>query len=343
MIGYLTQAWANQPEAPAFRLVDTRGSGSVFWSPFFLLHALGVILVEKLLGRVSVVYVQVSVRASTFRKLIAVFEAELLNIPVVLHLHGGGYDNFYFALPRPLQSLVRAAFRRAAAVIALGSHWERFLTETIGLAPEKIAVFYNAVPMPAAAARPKPADPSCRILLLGTVGVRKGVPELIEALGDARLRDLAWSAVIAGDGDVTPYRLRAEALGQAHRVAFPGWIDQAAAAKLLADADILVLPSRAEGLPMSVLEAMANGLAIVTTRVGALEDAITDGVDGLFVPVGDATALAAALATLIESPALRRKLGTAARSRFARDFEIGRYAERMSHFLKQIARESPDT
>src|SRR5690606_20382816 len=107
---------------------------------------------------------------------------------------------------------------------------------------------------------------------------------------------LQWTATIAGDGEVDTYRRRAEALGLGSRVTFPGWVDGEQVAALLKESNILVLPSRVENLPLSLLEGMGYALCPVVTPVGAVEDVIRNGENGLLVPVGDAGALAAALA-----------------------------------------------
>ncbi|TIY10986.1 MAG: glycosyltransferase family 4 protein, partial [Mesorhizobium sp.] len=92
----------------------------------------------------------------------------------------------------------------------------------------------------------------------------------------------------------------------------PGWVGPDEVASLIASADILVLPSFAENLPVSVIEGMAAGLAVVTTPVGAVEDIITNEESGLLVPPGDVAALTEALTRLVENPALRARLGAAA-------------------------------
>ncbi|TMV83194.1 glycosyltransferase family 4 protein, partial [Thioclava sp. BHET1] len=165
------------------------------------------------------------------------------------------------------------------------------------------------------------------ILFLGQLSARKGVPELLGALSHPTLMGRNWHAVLAGDGPVDLYRRQALSLGLAARIDFPGWLDRAATARLLATADILVLPSHAEGLAMAVLEGLAHGLAVVTTPVGAHDEVIDDGASGLFVPVGDVDALAATLERLCADSALRAALGRGARAAYLRRYAISGYVE----------------
>jgi len=156
------------------------------------------------------------------------------------------------------------------------------------------------------------------------------VPELLEALASPALAGLPWRATLAGGGPVEEFRARAAALGLAERVAFPGWIDQAAASALCAGADIMVLPSHAEGLAMSVLEGLAHGLAVVATPVGAHAEVIEPEKSGLLTPPGDVAALAAALARVVGDPALRERLGAGARQRFIDRFDARSYSARLA-------------
>jgi glycosyltransferase involved in cell wall biosynthesis len=98
---------------------------------------------------------------------------------------------------------------------------------------------------------------------------------------------------------------------------------------LLADADLLVLPSYAEGQAMSVLEAMAAGRCVICTPVGALAEAVEPDRSGLIVPPGDVEALAGALERCLNAPELRASLGVAARRRFEEAFDVRRYPERL--------------
>jgi glycosyltransferase involved in cell wall biosynthesis len=116
------------------------------------------------------------------------------------------------------------------------------------------------------------------------------------------------------DSSIAPaMQAAAAAAGLGDRLHFAGVTRDVPA--YLRAADIFVLPSRREGLPVALLEAMACGLACVASRLsGATDSIITDGVDGMLVPVGDIDAVADAIGALLDDPAQRMRLGTAARS-----------------------------
>jgi glycosyltransferase involved in cell wall biosynthesis len=124
-------------------------------------------------------------------------------------------------------------------------------------------------------------------------------------------------------------RTAVEQAGLGDRISVPGWVDPAGVEALLHDANILVLPSLSENLPMSVIEALAHGAAVVCTPVGALPDVIEHERTGLFVKPGDVEGLAYALRRLIEDPGLRRHLGEAGKALHRTRLDIEGCAERL--------------
>jgi glycosyltransferase involved in cell wall biosynthesis len=140
---------------------------------------------------------------------------------------------------------------------------------------------------------------------------------------------------IGGSGRLGHYRAETERLGIADRVQFTGWVDEEVVHRLLERADVLVLPSRFEGLPIAVIEAMAFGLAVVVTPVGAVPEVIRDGEEGILVPVGDPRILAKALTRLARDPALRQHLGRNARNRFTKDFDLEVYHQRLTQLYRR--------
>jgi glycosyltransferase involved in cell wall biosynthesis len=168
------------------------------------------------------------------------------------------------------------------------------------------------------------------LLFLGYLSDRKGVPELIAALGNPLLKRLDWQATLAGGGDASAYRAMAAQYGIEDRIAFPGWLDRAAVEESCLQAACIVLPSHAEGLAMAVLEGLSHGLAVITTPVGAHAEVIQSEVSGLLVPPGDVKALAESLCRVIEDRDLRTLLQQGARRRFLEKFEISAYAKHLS-------------
>jgi glycosyltransferase involved in cell wall biosynthesis len=163
------------------------------------------------------------------------------------------------------------------------------------------------------------------------------VPELVEALH--AISDLAdWRAVIAGDGDIAETQQRIGALGLSSRVDVPGWAGPDEARTLLRSSHILVLPSFDENLPMSVIEGMSAGLAVIATPVGAVEDIVRDGETGLLVPPGDAAALAAALRRVATDTPLRIRLGKTARDFHRSNLDMADYVGRLAAIWSEAAR-----
>jgi glycosyltransferase involved in cell wall biosynthesis len=320
---------------PGFIVIDPWGPRNLALMPFFFVRALAQIVWHVARGRVALMHVNMASWGSVARKGPIVQLARALRVPVVLHLHAGDFETFYGALPRIGQRYVRGLFAHCDRLIVLGEPWRRFLREVAGIPDRRILVLENAVAGPPAPPV-RPMDGPCRLLFLGRIEPEKGIGELIEALADPRLRPFDWRASLGGAGDIAGYRRQAERAGIAERVEFLGWRPEAEARDLLGACDIFVLPSHFEGLSMAVLEAMAYGLAIVCTPVGSIPSAVEDEVSALFVPVGDAPALAGALLRLIAAPDLRARLQAAAREGFNRKFDIGLYCSVLEHTYDEV-------
>jgi glycosyltransferase involved in cell wall biosynthesis len=339
-MGYFLAALPPGAETPAYRVVDTRGPwflGSAPWriplSALYLVAAAFRIAAEGIAGRPCLIHANITGRGSTSRKLVLTAIARAVGLPYVLHIHDYDYAVDVRARGGLMQRLVRRMFAGAAQIIVLGMEAERTLREALALPDAPVLVLPNAVPDPYPAPRSAAtlaAVGPLHLVFLGYLSARKGVPELLEALASPALAALPWRATLAGGGPVDEFRARAAALGLADRVGFPGWIDQSAASALCAAADILVLPSHAEGLAMSVLEGLAHGLAVVTTPVGAHAEVIEPERSGLLAPPGNVPALAAALARVVGDPELRERLRCGARQRFLDRFDVRSYASSLA-------------
>lgn len=181
----------------------------------------------------------------------------------------------------------------------------------------RIGVLYNGVDpgtyKPPAEGRDARTGP-VRLVFAGRITTQKGIDTMLDALGG--LRALDWTLEIGGDGPEIPaLSAQAERLGIADRVAFLGWLSREGVAELYRRGDVLIFPSRYEGMPNVVLEGIASGLPVVGTRIAGTEQIIEPEANGLMVEPDDVPALREAIRRLVEDRALRLRLGEEARRR----------------------------
>jgi glycosyltransferase involved in cell wall biosynthesis len=324
----------------AITLLDPRGrSQRPILSIFPLVGTWMELIMLGLTRRVDVAHINMSSHGSSIRKPVLLWTCKLLRIPVVLHLHASEYPEFFEPLPRVAKTLLRRTFSSATLVLVLGSTWRDYVHRELGVPTDRVVVLLNGAPGPARTNVPqarRPDDP-LRIVFLGRLGRRKGVPELLQALADSRVREKPWLATFAGDGDVDFYRDEARGLGLEDRVRFEGWLDTPAAHELLLKSDLLVLPSHAEGLPMSIIEAFAHGVPVVSTPVGSIPDVLEHGVNGLLVDSGNSTQLTDAFLRLLEDERLRSRLAENARRTWEHRLDIASYARELALCWNRVA------
>ena len=325
LVGYVCAARSG---AVRHEVTDTRGPRvRPVRSSLRLARAMALIAADRVRAPASLQQFHIAGRGSTVRKTVLGLWARAIGAPYVLHLHDYDYAADLARRPRWQLGLVRALFRGAWQVIVLGRKDRETVIRVLGVAPGRITVLRYCVPDPGPQAHRAGRD--VHLLFLGRLGPRKGVPELLAALADPAMPESGWHATLAGDGPVEAYRAEADRLGVSDRVRLTGWLCEADTAALRAQADVLVLPSHAEGFAMAVLEGLASGLAVVTTRVGAHDEVLEDGRTCLFVPPGNARRLAEALASLVGNSARREALGAAGRALFLAEFDIAGYRERL--------------
>lgn len=258
--------------------------------------------------------------------------ARLLGIPHVMTMHGGLTVTKALKRRVPLRWAMRASARSTIISAATGAQFARDL----GLRPDAFLVVPNGVPaVEGDATRVRRefacADGDTVLLAVGNLERNKGHRVLLEAL--VRLEQgtdsKPWKLIIAagrgGDQhDSLVEYVRAHQLSGRVHIA----LGRNDIADLQALADIFVMPSFLEGMPMAMLEAMVAGNAIVASATGGIPEAVTDGREGILVPPGDAAALAAALGPLLSDAVRREALGAAAYARGHAEFTVQVMADR---------------
>lgn len=164
-----------------------------------------------------------------------------------------------------------------------------------------------------------------RLVCVGRLSPEKGHAGLLAALADVRRRHPAVELTLVGDGPESQ-RLRAQvvAAGLDATVRFAGRLDEPATLREIAVADILILPSFMEGLPVVLMEAMALGVPVVATRVAGIPELVRDGTSGLLFDPADWHGLAEAISRLVEDAPLRTRLADAGRATIADGFAVDR-------------------
>jgi glycosyltransferase involved in cell wall biosynthesis len=295
----------------------------------------GAVRLARVLRRreIDVLHTHVHVAANVLGRIAARSRA----IHVISHLHIENHFRPTRLARAPLVGLDNATARLCARLIAV-SDATRLAFERQGFPSRLLETVHNGVDAPALRAAPlvglraELGIPDRELLLVhvGRLAPVKGQRELIAALRRLGRHDVhvAFFGRDAEHGGA--YGAELEGLAEGLNVRFAGFRADAAAA--LAEADVLVLPSWIEGLPLVVLEAMAQARPVVATAVGGTPEAVVDGETGLLVAPRDVTALTRALQRLVGDEALRRRLGEAGRRRVETHFS----ATAMTHRILEI-------
>ncbi|RME06219.1 MAG: glycosyltransferase family 1 protein, partial [Anaerolineae bacterium] len=336
--------WRAKNPFPVVDLGAGWGSGSPVQKTFRLLRALRRLWLLLRRERVQVI--------ETFTphsNLLGIPIAWLARVPVRVPTHHTKIEGAPRILDRLHGWLVNSPL--TSRMVAVSSRVRQMALSDEGVRPERVDVILNGVDPPAPSASPaetraRLADelgipPDVPLLLaVGRLVEQKGFRYLLAAL-PAVWRDFPRAHVlIAGEGHLRgELEAQVRSLELDSQVHFPGI--RGDVPDLLAAADVFVLPSLWEGLPIALLEAMGAGRPVVATRVEGVEDVLENGVNGLLVPPGDSAALAEAITRLLADADLRGVLGRRARQRVEQDFTIEKMCRAYEQlFVDLMAREA---
>lgn len=308
-------------EGVEVRYFETMGEGSLAEKVGKNILGQSRFVRELLSGyRPDVFHIHVADRRSFYRKLAYFEQAQLTGIPVVVHIHGAVFEEFFDAHAINAAS-VRRMFTKAALVLVLHQKIYDKSVEWAG-GDSNVEILYNPVEIDAFDP-PLPRDPEqpLTVLMMGEVGERKGAFDLVEAIPTVLASVPTARFRFAGNGETERLQERVDALGLTESVDVMGWTAGDAKTAAFQTADVYCLPSYAENLPVSVLEAMAARLPVVGTPVAGTPEEIIEGETGFMIQPGDRDAIADRLIRLLTDPVLRASMGAAGRSRVEKHFE----------------------
>lgn len=284
-------------------------------------------------GTIDLVHIHFASWGSSIRKYFVSRIVQRAGKPYVMHAHGGSFEEFYKSIPKFLKKEIRSMLSNSSGLVTLSEYWKKFYQKILEPKTPPLYVMHNPIVLPDTV----PARDHSRLYLvyLGRMNEWKGSERALQAL--AVLPESLRSCVrlrMAGDGEVSRMRQVAEALRIQHIVDIREWIEGEEKQHWLASSGAFILPSRAEGLPMSLLEAMAWGMPAIVTPVGSIPEFVEDGSEGFLVPPDDIQAISRAIAILAENPELRAQMGRAARQR-VEELDISRYMQKMYAIYQQ--------
>jgi glycosyltransferase involved in cell wall biosynthesis len=291
----------------------------------------------------QVVHINVSFEPKGYwRDLAFWIVAKLLGRRVLTQIHGGAMPQDFFRGNALLTRVLRSFLVSSDVVTVLSS--AELLAYQAFDARINLHLVPNAID-PAGLAdqtRSYNSDGPLKLVYVGRLVRTKGLFEVVDALMELKRAGRRFELCIAGGGpDERELMAAVESSGLKDRVRFLGSVFGEEKRRLWLDSDLFVFPSYMEGLPYSLLEAMAAGCVPVTTPVGAIADVMRDREHGLFVPVKDARSLANAVAILDDDRASLLRMAEAARRRVVEHYTVARLADDLGKHYAGCLASSP--
>ena len=273
--------------------------GNAIYKSIYFVFSYIRIVIYSIIKRPDVVHMHMSYRGSFTRKYILSRWFKLIHVPVIIHLHGSQFEKWYNEVSLHKQKKIRSFLRECDLMLVLGEKWKNIIYK---IEPEcKTKVVENTISIPNYTV--KWNANVCRFLFMGVLIKRKGVHDLIEAVKNIVERENEEKFIfeIAGVGEeeialkkqVKDYELKPY-------FEFTGWVDGTKKEQCYKNANVMVLPSYNEGLPIAILEAISYGMPVIATDVGDISSAVHDGRNGYLFQPGDTNTLAEDLVNIMD-------------------------------------------
>lgn len=228
---------------------------------------------------------------------------------IVLHVHASRFKDFYSESSPKKQVWICDILRMADVLIVLSNSWKEWFV-SIGVPADKIVVLHNITSFPCEMSSAKVDDGKIHYLFMGEIGPRKGIFDVLRGLANHREELVGKIELrIGGNHNESDLKKFIKDGNLEDLVVFEGWVGGEKKIRLLNWADVFILPSFNEGLPISILEAMSYSHPIISTPVGGIPEIVETGVNGVIVNPGDDDAIVAAMKKYIGNVELIKKEG----------------------------------
>ena len=323
-IARVTQILSPLVDRKTVAFLNTMRQGRYSYAKFLMAatQLFGLVLRNKLLGVATIVHMNVSKGGSLFRKMFLGWMCSRMGVRFCIQLHSGHFFPFFDSLPIARKAQVKKFFLRSRLVLVFSEDYKQDLAARGLCDPEQTFIAVNGVPKHQVSTPPNTSmvkNKKFRLLFLGGISAPKGCRELIWLMEQ---KEISQSSHLFIAGPIIEKNL-AEKLFANTSVTYLGNLAPVEVAGALRSADLVVLPSHAEGMPMVLLEAMAASKPFLSTRVGSVPKIISEDNAGVLVSVGNKEELLSETLNFIANPALGRRLGrngfTAWQTRYSAD------------------------
>jgi glycosyltransferase involved in cell wall biosynthesis len=279
----------------------------------------------------KIFHMHLSSRASVYRKRIFINLGRLFGKKLILHAHDPGFFIFLEQKSEFMKKLVKTTLRRADCFVVLSNVRKDEYSRIVDR--DKIHVIYNFVDDPHYQRLDKEKGVP-QAISLGRLGERKATGLLIQAIHNLKVKPVQLS--LYGDGDLETYRNSVRALRLDDKIKVPGWISGLEKTKALESADLFILPSLHEDMPIAIIEAMSYGLPIISTKTGGIPEMVIDGTNGFLLEPGNLSQLSEAIERLIADATLRQKMGFNSYLLFKKNFETGVVTKQIASLYEEL-------
>jgi glycosyltransferase involved in cell wall biosynthesis len=283
----------------------------------------------------DIVHINLSSYFSFYRKFIIFVMAKSFQIKTLVNIRCGRFMDFYNS-SKIHAFFIKMMLDSTNAILMLAESWRKKIQPYtcnknifVIYHPVDTSIYKNLRPW-------ERKDNTKKVLFMGKICKGKGVYDIIQSIPAVKSIYPEVLFILAGNGEVNKARALCENINVSEYVEFPGWIIGQEKMKYLAQADVCQLPSYFEGLPSSILEAMAAGLPVIATRVGGIPDIIEDGINGYLIQPGNTEAMQEKLLLLLSSPDLREKFGKANKLKAKEKFDINIIIPQLCSVYEQV-------
>lgn len=284
-----------------------------------------ILLVDK----PDLVHIHSSFGPSFYRKLPFIYMASWAKKPIINHIHGADFDEFYTNSSEKKKRQIKKVYGKCKILVALSEEWKQRLEKIVP--KEKIMVVENYSVLHEDALKERCLRQSNHeVLFLGELGRRKGCYDIPSVIEDVAKDIPDVKFILAGAGsaqDETAIKQLIKEKGIEQNVEFPGWVRGNQKDKLLREADVFYLPSYNEGMPMSILDAMGYGLPIVSTNVGGIPKIVHDDENGFCFEPGNVMEMGKGIENLLENKRLEASISS---------FEIVKRGYSLEQHIKKL-------